>query len=105
MAGPLSSTVWPPTPISDATKELLTRFLKIVDLKDPSSGQVLADDIFVPDGQLIASNGAFNGQAGMQITTHPIDLTSEKIEKIQRLLLTCSRVQRFPSVARLPGML
>lgn len=81
MADPLSSTVWPPTTIPDATKELLTRFLKTVDLKDPSSGQMLANEIFVPDGQLIASNGAFNGQAGKHITTHSCDLTSEKNEQ------------------------
>lgn len=81
MADPLSSTVWPPTTIPDGTKKLLAHFLQTVDLKDPSAGQVLANDIFVPDGQLIASNGAFNGQAGKHITTHSRDLTSEKNEQ------------------------
>lgn len=68
MATALSSTVWPPTNISDATKELLTRFLKTVDLKNPAAGQVLANEILIPDGQLVASTGAFHGQAGKQVT-------------------------------------
>lgn len=64
MSDGLASTEWPPTPISTETKQLLARFVEIVDLKDEKSGQLLADEIFVSDGKLVASVGSFNGIDG-----------------------------------------
>ncbi|KAJ9607565.1 hypothetical protein H2200_007643 [Cladophialophora chaetospira] len=61
MSDAFASTQWPPTPISSEVKHLLSRFLEIVDLEDEKAGQLLADEVFTSDGELVASTGSFHG--------------------------------------------
>ncbi|OQU95759.1 SnoaL-like domain-containing protein [Cladophialophora immunda] len=57
-----ASTVWPPTPVPPATKDLLGRFFHLVDQKDDTVGVVLAEEVFTPDARFVSANGAFEGK-------------------------------------------
>lgn len=59
------TTVWSSTSISDDAKILVSRFLSLLDLKDPQAGKVMVEEIFASDAILIASNGTFKGTKGM----------------------------------------
>ncbi|OAL23938.1 hypothetical protein AYO20_10788 [Fonsecaea nubica] len=58
----ISSTIWPPTPISPAVKDLLGRFFHLADQKDDNVGTVLAEEVFTPDARFVTATGAFEGK-------------------------------------------
>jgi hypothetical protein len=64
----LASTEWPPTPVSDDTKALLSRFIELCDLNDPEAGKLLVEEVFTPDAKFMSAAGTFSGESGMQYT-------------------------------------
>ncbi|KIW75331.1 hypothetical protein Z517_10072 [Fonsecaea pedrosoi CBS 271.37] len=49
------ATEWPSFEINPAIKDLISRFFKLLDTQDSSVGNVLADEIFAPNGQIRGS--------------------------------------------------
>ncbi|KIX02782.1 uncharacterized protein Z518_08724 [Rhinocladiella mackenziei CBS 650.93] len=62
MASVFESTVWPSTPIASEIKDLIAHFFRLVDLKDGSVGQTLAEEVFTSDATLIGGGGTFSGK-------------------------------------------
>lgn len=60
----ISSTVWPSTPVSPTTKDLVARFFHLVDQQDDNVGPLLAEEIFTPDARFVSANSAFEGKEG-----------------------------------------
>jgi hypothetical protein len=60
----IAKTEWPDTPIPDAVKRLIDRFLDIMDHNTEDAGDKLATEIFTPDGVLSTSSAVARGEAG-----------------------------------------
>jgi hypothetical protein len=60
----IAKTEWPDTPIPDAAKRLIDRFLDIMDHNTEDAGDKLATEIFTPDGVLSTSAFVARGEAG-----------------------------------------
>ena len=73
------TTVWPLTRISDEAKSLLSRFLSLLDLKDPEAGKLMVKEIFAPDATLVASNGTFKGAEGTLFQETPSLVASNRL--------------------------
>lgn len=58
-------TTWPTIPVPDEIKALIDKFFSVVDDPNAKSGDVLADEIFTPDGIMTAAAGTASGSAGM----------------------------------------
>lgn len=56
------STSWPSQHISPAVKNLLDRFLNLLDDKSPTVGNTLADEIFTPTAEAQFGAHTFRGQ-------------------------------------------
>lgn len=78
-----ASTAWPGIPISDEIKVLIGRFFSAVDDPCDKAGDTLADEVFTPDGFMVAAAGTATGAAGMR-SNYPLCRHSEILIAICR---------------------
>jgi hypothetical protein len=67
-----ANTVWPTVSIPDDVKLLIDAFFTVVDNTDKRAGDILADDVFTPDGVMVAAAGTATGSAGMYNTSYSL---------------------------------
>lgn len=61
MSSSTSSSLWPKGQ-KDEVVRLIDRYFSLVDSKDPTAGQRLADEVFAKNGKWYASLGYFEGR-------------------------------------------
>ncbi|KAM0367742.1 hypothetical protein ACHAPY_011698, partial [Fusarium culmorum] len=61
MGSNVKDTVWPDHPVPDSVKKLIHRFFNLLDTQDSNVGDILADEIFAPDGQAQFGGHVFVG--------------------------------------------
>jgi hypothetical protein len=67
-----ANTVWPTVSIPDDVKLLIDGFFTAVDNTDKSAGDILADEVFTPDGVMVTAAGTATGSAGMYNTSYSL---------------------------------
>jgi hypothetical protein len=65
-----ANTVWPTISIPDDVKLLIDGIFTAMDNTDKSAGDMLADEVFTPDGVMMAAAGTATGAAGMYDTSY-----------------------------------
>lgn len=64
MGYPTASTIWPSPQPSDGIKQLVDRLFTLADTKTADAGDLLAQEVFSPDGQFLSPQGTFTGSTG-----------------------------------------
>ena len=69
MGNALQNTNWPSIAILSDGKDLIGKFFSLVDLPDPHSGRILAEEVFAEDGVFVAvSNKSFGSEGTYSAT-------------------------------------
>lgn len=64
MTTAIHSTQWPPVPISEDVKNLISLLYSLVESKDSTVGDRLANEVFTVDGQFLTPHSTASGSAG-----------------------------------------
>jgi hypothetical protein len=64
MTTAINSTKWPPGPISENVKNLISLLYSLVESKDSSVGDRLAREVFAAEGQFFTPHFTASGSAG-----------------------------------------